>query len=119
MVFWGRLFRCCFLTRRWWDPGLVETGGGGLQDLVIGVVRGLEGSGWRASCFGCCNYMGCGGRLVILDSSLLRFVLIPDYYIEVGGGWRSRSLTLWLSSSWWLLSDGLRRRCGSDKILLL
>lgn len=29
MVFSGRLFRCCFLTGRWWEPGSVETGGGG------------------------------------------------------------------------------------------
>lgn len=108
-------------------------GGGGLQDPILGTVVGLVMAGWgggQASgrvliCtiwkgagggrffLGFCNNMGRGGKLVVLeDGGLLVVVLIIDGYIEVGGGWRLRSLALWPSSSWWLLSDGLRRHYG-------
>ena len=62
---------------------------------------------------GFCNNIGRGGKSVVLeDGGLLVVVLVTDSYIEVGGGWTLRSLALWPSSSWWLLSDGLWRRCG-------
>ena len=135
MMVWGRPFRCGFLTTGSWELGLVEFGGGGggLQDLILGTVVGLVMAGWggdQASrrvhgytnwkgagggrlFLGFCNNMGRGGKLVVLeDGGLLVFVLVTDGYIEVRGGWRLRSLALWPSSSGWLPSYGLRRRCG-------